>query len=190
MTATRRDCPLDRHDAGRSAYTLIELLAASVLTAILLAGVLLALRASLVETRTADLWDARLPGAQLLREQMRRDVGNATGAAMGAGSLTLFGPLATDAAGQPTLRPATVTYAIRPISGRGVLIREERGRRTRREAVWVGCSQLTAASMVVEAAPPRAADTGGLPPISDAVRMLLTGADGQTLIDETIGRDR
>ena len=171
-----------RPTSARVGFTLLEMLAASVLTALLMAAVLLSLRGSLL-TASEVARSRQTASPELLREQLRRDLGNALTGSLGTGRITLWGPIATDArTRQPTLRPALVFYAV----AGGRLVREEQSPRSRqRDVAWDGVGRFTvlATREAVEPGPP---DVRGLRPLPPAMAVQLLDPQGQIILTERL----
>ena len=166
----------------RRGFTLIELIAAATLTAILMVAVALTLRQSLADAAMADaVRAARSP--HLLESLLAQDIGNARGLASAAGEAVLTGYLASDpATGQPTLGRATVVYRI----DRGRLLRIERsGGQIRTDLLWLGVAGLAFDAAAEEDSgtqPQAASETGGLPPIAGPVSVRIVERSGRAIV--------
>ncbi len=114
----------------RTAFTLVEMLAALMIAAMLLVGTLMVVR-SLAQHMPRKLSDQReiTPDSgvlQRLSDLLRRDLQHAQGMRFNRGQLRLIGYGAIDAASQmPSFRPARVVYAIEDIGGVAWLTRRQ-----------------------------------------------------------------
>ena len=163
----------------RGAFTLLELLAASILLAILMSATLLVLRASLAGAAAPV---APATSIEPLREQLRLEIANARGAVAGLGVLSLTGHVATDPqTRQPTLGRGSVTY--RQVGS--LLIRESQslGQPPVREVVWGGVGSFaTSIAAEADATQPPTADALGLPPAPQSIFVVLTDAEGRAVL--------
>lgn len=136
------------HVAARG-FTLIELIAATALGALLMILLTGVLRSIVLQQRRAHRVAAQVPPSVILADQIRRDLQNARSVASDAQSLSLTGLLGQDPTSRlPTQRPARVIYTIQRISGTTYLVRtleqdvEQRGRQTIRSVLWRGASRI------------------------------------------------
>ncbi|NND99090.1 MAG: hypothetical protein HKN47_17370 [Pirellulaceae bacterium] len=165
------------HRQRRSAFTLLELLVSSVLTALLMIALLSVLRSALQTSRQADNLNHRSASPLWLAEQIERDIRNARGIQAGPNEVRLFGSLGRDKNGMPNYRPAYVGYRI----GRNGLARWESGSvdpGRGASLVWFGATQLRVdlASSDDDESLTRAPDpsqTGGLQPIPPSVQLIV-----------------
>jgi len=192
--------------AATGGFTLIELLAASLLAALMMAAIFGVLTSCFADVRQLEQSRESNPSIGLLREQLRRDIQNATGLQISNGSLTLFGYVATDPAlRMPTLARARVDYRLVRVQDELGLVRHEQtlaanglpgGNQS--EVVWVGLGRLEVIPLGMSdeeesgiassnTAPP---DTGGLPPAPPAVRVTLFNASLQPILRDTIVHHR
>jgi prepilin-type N-terminal cleavage/methylation domain-containing protein len=182
-------------------FTLIELLVSSVLTAVLSVGLLTVLQASFRDAREAEQLRRSVPSTQLLRELLRRDLRHAEGFVRRADGVVLAGFLATSPnTGEPTLQRAVVVYQVQPWGEAGRLVREELatarvgGGLRRVETVWVGIRQFVLrADAPAEGELPLRWERSGpaaaplmLQRMPPQVRVVLTGATGQRMVEETV----
>jgi hypothetical protein len=177
----------------RKAFTILELLAATALTALLMVAVLHvvgtigASRAALARQADAGAWRADL------LDQLRRDLTNASKVSFGQNSMTLAGHGALDAR---TLElrhePVTVVYGLSVIDGRSWLVRRQAPRDGLSNAPAWGeliCPDITGLAIVRVNGPAGAivAAPSAMPEdVPAAVTVLLNGPDGpvmnQTLV--------
>lgn len=175
--------PIERR-RNRPAFTLLELTAASVLAALLLAGLLATLRCVARQKRMFDAAAARRPGTQLLAEQLRRDVIDARFMQSTAGGLRLVGLIAQDHTTRvPTGRLADVTYRVAP--GGGLVRRESHldqasDNAAREEPVWSDVSRLEVVAL--ESTPGLSRRSGGLQPVPPHLLVAVYGPQGQPIL--------
>jgi type II secretory pathway pseudopilin PulG len=180
MTTRRRN--------PRTAFTLIELVASAVLTAMMMAGLLGVVWSAVRDTNQLRQSETSQFPATLLIDQMRTDFLNARGMAIDSSGLTLHGFLGRDPkTRQPSMTPGTVRYEIRRAIGRGVLMRStstDSG-----EPVWFGLSALRIEPLS-ESDPEDELlpepETGGLPEVPLSFRITMVGNQGQILWREVI----
>ncbi len=136
---------------GRSGWTLIELLAVTVVTALLMALLTGVLRSVVRQRDWIMTLQERAPAVTILQDQLRRDLDNTTHIVTGKGWVKLDGLLAEDpATRRPVHRPGEVVYAIATIAGRRCLVRRVRetaggrGGPMRQAVLWAGVSTVTA----------------------------------------------
>lgn len=177
-----------QHRHHRPAFTLIELVASAVLTAMMMAALMSVVWSAVREQnqlrRTAT---GRFPATRLI-DAMRSDFQNARGMAMDSRGVTLHGFLARDPrTRQPLLVPGRVRYEVGRIGTRGALVRRASGGSP--EPVWLGLSALRVEPLA-EADPDSAwlppPETGGLPEVPTSFRVTMIGDQGQILWREVI----
>ncbi len=186
--------PIANTRSRRGGFTLVELLAASVVLSMLLLVLVSVARTSRLQSaRAADL-SRRFPSTGLAGEHIERDLRNASGLQVTRDGVAMFGPISTDAgSGLQTLQPARVQYQVRRIGGHTVLLRSEqsgRGQNTNR-IVWIGASALRVEP--VEPAPPASLDvraTGGLSPMPASLRVRILDASGNAIWEQIIRHHR
>ncbi len=134
-----------------SGLTLIELLVATVLSAILMVLLGGVLRSVAQQRRWAAHQYQRAPSVCILRAQLQRDLENATSVAASSHAVRLSGLLAEDPiSGRFLQRPAEVVYQVEPVAGTPCLVRTVvetmggRGRRARRTLLWAGAGRISA----------------------------------------------
>jgi hypothetical protein len=178
----------------RRAFTILELLAATALTALLMAAVLHvvgaigASRATLARHSDAGAWRSDL------LDLVRRDMTNASKVTFRADGMTLTGRAALEA-GTLELRhePVTVVYGLSVIDGRAWLVRRQSPREGLSHApAWAElvCPNVTGFVVRRASSIPGANGTDlvalGLPQdVPAAVTISLTGADG-AVMNETV----
>lgn len=199
---------------NRFAFTLLELVVATVLLAVLVTAVVSVLRVLLAESKIVDGTAATVLPESLAR-QLRRDVTNARSYRLANSQLDLLGYVAQDAdSGRPLLTMAIASYQVRPTGRGGLLLRVQQSLdagagtasltgTTRLQPLWhgVGAIGLTSSYLDtrdVSLMPPEvmqsltsglAADASGWLPLSPSVEVTLLGDQGQTLFRESIARD-
>ena len=178
----------------RRAFTILELLAATALTALLMAAVLHvvgaigASRAALARHAGAGAWQADLLNL------VRRDMTNASKVTLRADGMALTGRAALDA-GTLELRhePVTVVYGLSVIDGRSWLVRRQSPREGLSHApAWGELICPDVSGFVVRRASSMPGASGsslaalGMPEdVPAAVTISLTGADG-AVMNETV----
>ena len=181
---------LEHRTGSRHGFTLLELLAASILTALLMAAVLRSLQTSFAVSSAAE--SHTRASVQLLIEQIERDVMNARGLRSTQQQTTLAGSLATDPTFETTtLQRAVVVYRVQ--DGQLLRIEQSSDGQTRTDVLWVGVAQFAMLGGTIEDGPvaigPPSPDLAGLPAIGGRVIVQMTDASGRRLIDRTIVRD-
>lgn len=177
------------------AFTLIELLASSILAAMLMIVIVGLVRTTHAQSRAARrAWEAN-PATSILADQIRRDFVNARHWEMRSNQVRLSGYLAQDLrTGKQTFRPAEVVYAIVTSRQSTWLLRQEAqfdeviGKRVRRDALWQGAAALEVVPGSDDAEFESA--SGAAPPGMTALpsRLLLAVRDpsGKPIFDEEI----
>ena len=168
----------------RRAFTLLELLAATALSALLMVAVLHVLGTIGRDRRTM----AANPGPQVWRadllDTVRRDLAGSTGVRNGNNALTLTGQAALDRRTlAPRDEPVTVTYSLTTLHGRTWLTRRQASRNGRgNESAWMEliCPDIVAFSVrPIDAEPAplldEAADAPRAVPASVVVRIEIAG---------------
>ena len=177
--------------ARRCGFTLIELVASAVLSALMMAVLLSIVWSTVRETsqlrrREASNW----PLTQLV-SQMQRDFANSRGLAISGSGVQLYGFLGTDPRnGESLLTPALVSYEVRRVGDRGMLLRTAvAAQGTDRQPVWFGAGALIVEPLE-ELAPEDALlaerEAGGLPATPGRLRVTLRDDQGRTLWSEVI----
>ena len=177
----RRSCP--------TGFTLLEVVAALVLTALLATAAFAVLRPLLQESSRGKL---EFPTAQL-REQLQRDLANATSYQFSDNRLILFGDLAIEREAKfPLFVPAEIEYSC-SASSIGWLLRRQQTLAARNgikgevssDPLWVGVKSIIFTSTYLddEDAKGSAAGWKQLPP---AYRLRLFDDKGRLLISESI----
>ena len=180
-----------RRHPNRRGFTLIELVASAVLTAMLTAALMSVVWSAFkhsAQLRQSESW--RASTAQLGR-QLRRDFQNARGMAVTPTTITLHGFLDHDRRnGLPTMRPGTVRYSWLSIDGRKLLVRNTEGPSgSSRSVIWIGCDRLTVEPFDVTSAEDALVPhpvTGGLPSMPGSFRLAMIGEQGRVLWREVI----
>jgi Prokaryotic N-terminal methylation motif len=163
-------------------FTLIELVASAVLTAILMTALLNVVWSAARESRQLRQAAISQFPTSLLVERLRVDFQNARGMAIEPSGITLHGFLSAS-----TLLPGQVRYEIRRAGDRQLLMRTVAGRPS--EPVWLGIASFQVESLetvdadsVLLAEP----ETGSLPPIPARLRVTMLGDRNQVLWREVI----
>ena len=195
-------------------FTLLELVVAAVLIAILVTAVVSVLRVLLAETRNTDASAAAVLPESMAR-LVRRDVMNARSYRLDNSQLDLLGYVGQDGdSGRPLLTLAIASYQIRATQRGGLLLRVQHsldsGSRmmnmansTSAQPLWLGVSSIRLTSNYLEnrdvsLLPPAvmqslsaqpAPDGSGWIPLSPTAELTLLDGKGQTLFRESIARD-
>jgi type II secretory pathway pseudopilin PulG len=177
-----------RRRSPRTAFTLIELVASAVLTAMMMAGLLSVVWSTVRDTNQLRQSETSRFPATLLIDQMRTDFMNARGMAIDSSGVTLHGFLGCDpTTRQPLMTPGLVRYEIRRAVGRSVLMRSTSAGLT--EPAWFGLSALRI-DPLSESDPENdllpEPETGGLPEVPLSFRITMVGDQGQILWREVI----
>jgi type II secretory pathway pseudopilin PulG len=175
----------------RRGFTLIELVASAVLTAMLtvtLMSVVWSVVRESAQLAKSQIW--RAPVTQLVA-QMRRDFQNARGMAVTPAGVRLHGFLDQDRrSGDPTLLAGSVHYQTALVADRRVLVRRAAGVTGSQDApVWIGIGGLQIEPLeFTEAEDALLGDpmAGGLPPVPGSFRVTMTGDQGHVLWREVI----
>ena len=156
MTRSMRFTPQMGTGAARG-FTLVEVVAATALSAVLLTVVLAVVRT--VHRPAGGTADDAVSLAVPLADQLRWDVANAIVMRAGDRGLTLVGYGSLDPATlAPTREPTAVTYAVRTVGGRAWLVREQSALDARAEGgTWSELVAADVAGLTVDA-PASAAD--------------------------------
>jgi len=185
---------LHRQHLPPGAFTLIELLAASLLAAMLMAVIVGLVRTTHAQSRAAQRALAANPATSILTDQIRRDFVNARYWAVLPDQVRLSGYIAHDLrTRRQTFRRAEVTYAVVSNRQGSWLVREETqideviGRRSQRDVVWHGVAGLDVAALdnsqfepAAGAAPP------GMTPVPSHLTVEIRGQSGKTVMYEDI----
>ncbi|WP_197455677.1 type II secretion system protein [Stieleria neptunia] len=166
------------HRSAADAFTLIEMIVALVLAALMMVG-LLGIVAS-VSTQSTQLHREQFDyvAAGLLADRLRNDLINARGIAAGADTLILSGYVS------PQQVPGTVRYERAMIGSRRLLIRHI-GRQ--RDVCWVDFGAFEFETYdEFDAEAPIPDMTGGLLPMPSRFRIAGRDAQGRVLFDEVI----
>jgi hypothetical protein len=164
----------------RRAFTILEMLAATALTALLMLAVFQVIgsigrtRAALARQPETGFWRADL------LDMLRRDLSNATAVRYEAGGVTLTGHGALNPATlAPTDEPVTVTYGIATIAGRSWLYRLQTPRAGVARRPWreLVCADVTEFSVrpAATAALPVAREGRDAQPVPAAVLVEVAG---------------
>jgi hypothetical protein len=162
----------------RRAFTILEMLAATALTALLMLAVFQVIgsigrtRAAMAKQPETGFWKADL------LDTLRRDLSNSTAVRYEAGGVTLTGHGALDRATlAPTDEPVTVTYGIATLAGRSWLYRLQtpRAGATRRPWRELVCADVTDFS-VRPVAIPVARESQDAQPVPAAVVVEVVGS--------------
>jgi hypothetical protein len=164
----------------RRAFTILEMLAATALTALLMLAVFQVIgsvgrtRAAMARQPETGFWKADL------LDTLRRDLSNSTAVRYEAGGVTLTGHGALDRATlAPTDEPVTVTYGIATIAGRNWLYRLQTPRAAAARQPWreLVCADVTDFSVrpVATVALPMAREGQDAQPTPAAVVVEIAG---------------
>lgn len=172
----------------RTAFTLIELVASAVLTAMMMAGLLSIVWSAVRDSnRLRDSAASRFPATHLI-DQMRTDFQNARGMSVDASGVTLHGFLGRDPkTNQPLMTLGRVRYETGRALGRNVLLRRDNPKSA--EPAWFGVSNLLVeplSELDTEDELPPEPEAGGLPPVPLSFRVTIVGDQGQVVWSEVI----
>ena len=176
---------------SRRGFTLIELVASAVLTAMLavtLMSVVWSVVRESAQLAKSQIW--RAPVTQLVA-QMRRDFQNARGMAVTPVGIQLHGFLDQDRrSGDSTLLAGSVQYQPAFVANRRVLVRRAAGATGSRTApLWIGFGSLQIEPLEFTDAEDALLDdplAGGLPPVPGSFRVTMTSDQGHVLWREVI----
>ncbi len=177
-----------RRPNSRTAFTLIELVASAVLTAMMMAGLLSIVWSAVRDSnQLRNAQTSRFPVTHLI-DQMRTDFLNARGMAIDSRGVTLHGFLSRDPkTRQPLMTPGRVRYEIRDAAGRLVLTRTSATGSA--EPAWFGLAALRIEPLS-ESDPDSGLlpepETGGLPEVPLSFRVTMISDQGQILWREVI----
>ena len=141
----------------RRGFTLLELLVATVLGALLMAALATTLRVTLAESKRVEESRSAQTAVRPFVQQLRRDIVNADSFALSPGGMVLAGAIHRDlVTHQSTQRLATVRYVVTSVSGTRVLLRIQKSGRPEQplgevasEIVWIGVGKFLASADVV-----------------------------------------
>lgn len=180
----------DSRVQNRSGFTLVEMLAATIVISMLLTALVSISRASARQAKQANDLRLKFPSTAIAADQITRDVRNADGYAAVDGGVVLFGAISSDpATGNGTHQIARVTYAVQNVRGAKVLVRTEQQPRRpgHQRIVWIGTSGLSISPVgLVDNEDVDLNRTGGLSPMSAAFRLELSGSDGDPIWSQRI----
>ena len=134
--------------SSRTGLTLIELLVATLLSALLMALIGGVLRSIDRQRRWSAREARRAPATSILQQQLERDLANARRIETGRDAMRLTGWLAEDPRTRlPLLRRAEIRYTVEQVGGRACLVRTLRQGvagtpRRRRDILWCGVGKL------------------------------------------------
>lgn len=162
----------------RNAFTLIELVIALLLAALLTAALLRIVTNLSAETRQLRRERIDRLAAGLLADRLRRDLINARGMSLSTQSLLLSGFVS------PDLVPGNVSYERRLVGQTPVLVRRLKDQT---EICWIGVGTLSViGDEDVDGETPSADASGSLPPMPSQLRVSMTDVQGHVLIDEVV----
>ncbi|TWU58093.1 hypothetical protein [Rubripirellula reticaptiva] len=169
-----------RQNNRRLAFTLIELVASAVLTAMMMAGLLGVVWSAVRESNELRKAEADRFPITILADQLRLDLQNSRGMTAIAGGIVLHGFL------RDGNLPGRVVYQIH-VSQAGSLLTRTDARST--EIAWVGATAIeidAVAAVDSGDGDLPMLETGGLPPIPSVFRVTLRGRDGRVLFRELV----
>jgi len=179
----------------RPAFTLIEVVAATTLAAMLLGTLASVLVMGARQKRQAEARRQLHPAVTLLAEQIRRDVLNARFIQADRAALRLVGPLSHDLTTKaPTGRLAEVIYQVASLGAGPWLVRRQRPLdeiargQVSQEALWAGATAIevlvledsATTSSRVQGAPP------GMRPMPQRLAVVLRGPTGRAILETQI----
>lgn len=185
-------------------FTLLEMVVAGVLLAVLMSATLSVLRVLLRESRSSLNQTQTAPSEAVLRV-LRRDVINARAFRLFPNGVELLGHVAQDEFGQPLWTTALVQYVVRPTSLGGLLERRQLSPATPAnltQPLWHGVRKIQLSANVVDdrdlslLSPDtlQALTTGlslnsdGWQPLPASVEVMLLDVREQVLLRESIMR--
>ncbi|MEM1068734.1 MAG: hypothetical protein AAGG48_03260 [Planctomycetota bacterium] len=172
----------------RSGLTLIELVAAMVLAAMMMVGLMNIVWSASRDLRQVDSDAASDFPTTLLIEQIRVDLQNARGMQWNAVSVMLHGFVSRDASTRlPLLTEGRVIYRVVATESGSALIREQNGQM--RDVMWMGVGRILVDSL--EQTDPEDSlaplpEAGGLAAVPSKFRITLTDPRGRILWREVI----
>jgi hypothetical protein len=174
-------------------FTLVELLAATVLSALLVITLLMVV-ASLGRERTAIAKRAASQTPPGVVDLLRWDLLSARSLRMKDGVMTLsgFGSLDRRTLAPLSHRPVDVVYDVRELGGESWLVRRqmEKGQRPLTELVCAGVREIRASPLRVEDSPAPTTKPTGLPPgavpVSAQMRLQITFDPPRAAIDQVV----
>ncbi len=173
----------------RSGFTLVEMVAATIVIAMLFGVLSIFMRSVVGQRKRADAVRLKHPDTAVFEDQLVRDVRNANGWASDRSGLTLFGGLATNPlTGLGTHQLARVGYSVQTVGGTSVLVRTEQVVRgpSHQRVVWFNTSGLSASVARPSGLSPESHETGGLHPMPIELHVTLDGADGSTVLSRRV----
>jgi hypothetical protein len=184
-----KSCTRARYGNG---FTLVELLAATVLSALLMVTLLMVV-ASLGRERTAIAKRAATQTPPGVVELLRWDLLSARSVRMKDGTMTLsgFGSLDRRTLAPISHRPVDVVYEVRELGGESWLVRRqiEKGQRPLTELICAGVREIRVAPIQGEIRPP-ATRPVQLPPgaleVAPQMRLQISFNPPRRAIDETV----
>lgn len=194
----RRQCVRPRTnrpgtEPPRCGFTLIEMLAATVVIAMLMVALAGISHATSRQARRAKKIRNQFPSAALVESQITHDIRNADGMQSLPNGVILFGAIGSDPAGTPTQQLARVTYQIRNLRGLRVLIRTEQQARGlgHQRIVWMDVTSLSVNPVGMTIGNPQGAKlSGGLTPTPTSVDVQLLGSEGTSVFAKRIRHHR
>ncbi|MGB7325359.1 MAG: prepilin-type N-terminal cleavage/methylation domain-containing protein [Rubripirellula sp.] len=169
-----------RPNHRRAAFTLIELVASAVLTAMMMAGLLGVVWSAVRESSELRKAEADRFPITILADQLRLDFQNSRGMSAIAGGVVLHGFM-----GDGSL-PGRVAYQIQVSQAGSVLMRTDA---RSAEIAWVGATAIEIDAIAIvqpgDGDLP-IAETGGLSPVPSVFRVTLRGRDGRVLFREVV----
>ena len=160
----------------------------SILTAMLMVGLLSITRSSLQTSWQVDMLSASSASTLLISEQIEQDLQNSRGMTVGRNEIVLFGFLSRDSRGLPNYRTAYVGYRIAPAG----LVRWQSNDLTARsnrtsQIIWAGATELKVRldGLDDEEKPTNQELqlAGGLTPIAPWVSLTLGDRFGRRIVD-------
>ncbi len=182
------------HGLSRFGFTLIEMIAATVVMGILLTALVGISRASMRQAKRARKLSERFPSTSILSEQIARDIRNADGYSTTDTGFLLFGAITTEPnTGRGTHQLARVAYSVQRLRGLRVLTRVEiatNGQRHQR-IVWIGAGSASLQSAgVLSGQTIDVRLTGGLSPMPTIADVQILSEDGEPILIKRIRHHR
>lgn len=179
----------------RSGFTLIELVASAILSALMMVALIGIVWSAMQESRQLRLDKSIAYPGSLVSDLLRSDLQNARGMRLDRNGVQLHGFLSRDrATSRPLMREGAVRYEAANVTGRRTLVRRTfSGGEADVEPLWIGFGELRIESLATPVAgdevnapplPPPA--TGGLASLPAVLRITMTNTNGKTVWREVI----
>lgn len=177
-----------RNHKQQAGFTLIELVASTVLTSIMMTAILGIVWSTLKQTTQLRRNETQQASSVTLARQMRIDLQNARGMQIDPNGITLHGFLARDNASRSiSLRAGRVRYALRKVNNKRMLARTFDG--STWEPLWIDFGSISIDPLSFREADDDdlpMAETGGLLEIPESFRITVRSDNGTIIWREVI----